>query len=270
MIIANGKTIMNPLVCDTNIWYDIADGNISPNVFKKYDLIGTGINISEFAASPNLLSNLKHLIKALRSMRQYHAVIMKSNFIDHMINLFCDDFVSDDTTNDRLLNEFLVLMQIDINEIPIGDLEDASKQICEIQQKKKEMTSAFNKRIPEIRRIIKDTGGKKEHRKKNFTESHRQFFSDIIFSFSEYFYQKGIKISIDDPNWLKLDFFIRSWDKYFRTMELSNNMILHGNDFADLFNLAYVQPGVKYTTRENKWINLFKSDQILSEYFIDF
>lgn len=269
MIKVNNKLLINPLVCDTNIWYDIADGNISPNALMKYSMIGTGINISEFASTSKLINNPRHLVRALKAMHQYHALIIKSNFMDHMMSLFDESFESNDTTNDRLLDGFSTYMQIDIDEIPIDNIEKASRQIDEIRRMKDETTSAFNVKIPEIRQIIKDSGGKKVHRKKDFFKSHRKFFSDLLSIFSNHYYHKDFRIPVEDSNWTKLDFFIRTWDEYFRSMELSHNMKLQGNDFADLFNLVYVQPGVRYTTRERKWITLFKSDEVLSEYFIE-
>jgi hypothetical protein len=261
---------MIPLICDINIWYGLANKSINPEKLRNYHLVGTGINISEFASTPNLINNLKSVVEAARAMQKYHYIIFKSNFYDHMIARFVEDFEPDDSTNEMLLENLLLLTKIDPeSDISQKNINNATKQISVIIDKKNKIAKDFNTRIPEIRQIIKDTGGKKEHREKDFTISHKRFFLSMISNYSKQFYNEDFRISVEDESWRNLDFFIRAWDEYFRTMELQQGMKLHGNDFADLFNLVYVQPGWKYTTMENKWKALFKQDSLLSGYFVD-
>ena len=108
MIFVNGEPIFNPVVCDTNIWYHIAGGQILLENITRYDLIGTGVNISEFASTDHLINNPSLLINALKAMLKHHKLIMKSNFMDHMLSLFDNKIEIDNTTNDRLLNGFLI------------------------------------------------------------------------------------------------------------------------------------------------------------------
>ena len=38
---------MDNIICDTNIWYDIANGNIKPEKIKRLNLVGTAVNVVE-------------------------------------------------------------------------------------------------------------------------------------------------------------------------------------------------------------------------------
>ena len=41
------------------------------------------------------------------------------------------------------------------------------------------------------------------------------------------------------------------------------------NDWVDLFQLIYVQPGMKYFTMENRWKNIIKASG-MGDYLVDF
>lgn len=270
MIIAGNKALLNPLVCDTNIWYDIADGKISVEKIKKYNLIGTGVNIAEFSATRKMVKDPDKYSRTLKAMLKYHSLIFKDYFLDHILAQFYEDHEIDSTKNDNILEKMLIYMSIDpFKDISDGNYQNTWKHIIEYENLKNEMADSINNRLPLLRDEIKSKEGEENYAAMDLTSAHRNDISNMVEYYAMNGYNKVLKISVEDQKWERLDFFMQTWDKFFRKVVLTKNMKVKGNDFGDLFNLVYVQPGVRYSTRERKWKNLFKSDVTLSEYFIE-
>ena len=65
------------LICDTNIWYDIAqNGNSIKN--RKYQIAATYINIDELSITPNLLTDFELVQKSIIAIfKNYNNAINK-------------------------------------------------------------------------------------------------------------------------------------------------------------------------------------------------
>ena len=68
--------------------------------------------------------------------------------------------------------------------------------------------------------------------------------------------QRSYKLGKNFP-WEKVDLFINVFDEFCKDHEMTNRKV-KPNDFYDLFNLAYVQPGDKYWTKEKYWNRLIE------------
>jgi hypothetical protein len=52
-----------------------------------------------------------------------------------------------------------------------------------------------------------------------------------------------------------IEFFLTAFLQFSRNLEIAK-WVVQPNDLYDLYNLIYVKPGMKYFTREKRWINL--------------
>lgn len=257
------------LICDTNIWYGIADGSINPEILKDYSLVATGINIVEIAQTPMLVSNISLVKNCVKAIKENHKMLFHSNFYDHMISIFDEGFKPNNEASEKVIEGMERLLQADINQIPESNIINTQKGTQGILERKKSFTNEFNKNLYEEKKILQDKSTRDLYKKGDHTISNRRYVAALLIDYHNKFYEGDIKVSEHDPNWSKLDFFMRTWDIYTRKLDLQKDMKLDKNDFADLFNLVYVQPGFKYTTLERKWVSIFKQDPILAKYFIE-
>ncbi|NQT77644.1 MAG: hypothetical protein HQ565_08015 [Bacteroidetes bacterium] len=262
---------MEKLVCDTMIWYYLGNGKINHKDLKGYQLIGTGLNISEFVTTMNLIDNFHAVKSAIKAFLDYDPEIIKMNFGDHMFSRLIDEFIPDSSELDIYLKAMRDFMDIEsLADIPEENksnaLEQSEKKIKELE----DYAEAVNDKLPDVRKTVKDMGSKKDHRKRDFMISHRENIKENILSpYSMQYYGSDYTELIHNDNWSDFDFFFITWDLFLKDLELSGNMKLKGNDLADLFNLVYVQPGYKYATKEKRWKNIFKQDLLLSSFFVD-
>ena len=260
---------MKSVICDTNIWYSVANKKINESRLKDLHLYGTAVNILEISSTPNLIKNIELIVRVVKSMNQHHYLIIKTNPMEHLIVLFNKDYVPDGNVEERLLNGFSTLMNIDTKKIPIENIKKAKKQINKILATQHKVADQINNRLPNIREEIKRKGGKKRHRKIDFTDTWKKFISELVSIYSKEHCDKEYILDIKDKTWENLEFFIYTWESYFKILEIENRKF-DKNDWADLFNLVYVQPGFKYWTLEKKWNRIFKENEKLSKYLYDY
>lgn len=68
---------MQQVICDTNIWYNIANGLISDKQLDGVQLLGTSVNIREIASTPNLVKDIELMSRVVKAMYNYsHKVII--------------------------------------------------------------------------------------------------------------------------------------------------------------------------------------------------
>ncbi len=256
---------MQKTICDTNIWYDISNGEIHQDEIDDKSLIGTSVNIIEISKTPNLISDTELVISAVKSMYSFNHAIMAHNPIEHLIAIFNPEYIPEWKVEERLLRGFSILMNINPKEIPPENLIDTEKQINLLDKADQELLDSVNVNLSSIKLKIKKIG-KKNYRKVDFTESWKQYFSDLVLEYSLKYYQKEIKLDVNSKLWNDVEFFLYTWESYFKNNIEIGNWKLNKNDWGDLFNLIYVQPGFKYWTEEKKWKRIFKENNKLRKY----
>ncbi|GAJ07797.1 unnamed protein product, partial [marine sediment metagenome] len=98
----------------------------------------------------------------------------------------------------------------------------------------------------EIRKKITD---KKKHKEEDTIHLNRNLISLFVSSQTN---DNGLP---NDFEWNKIELFEHTLKQYFMELE-TTDMKVQPNDWYDLFQLIYVQPGDKIWTRENRWKNL--------------
>ena len=257
---------MKEIICDTNIWYNFANGSINKKQLDNPFLLATYINLVELAQTPNITNNPVLYQKTLIAIKNNHDAIIKSNPYEHIIRLFFPEFKPDYTLADKLTSGIEAYISIEPSTIPKSAFEKVDKEIKEVIEFRKSLSDPINNGLHEVRKSIRLNGGKKQRKKKDTIQSWKKFISDTVSFYSKENLNKEYRISIEDRSWPLLNFLLLTFEDYFLELELSGNKKFDFNDWADLLNLAYVQPNKLYWTYENKWIKLFQKNKILSKY----
>ncbi len=259
------KPTMQTIICDTNIWYDLANGKNIDQI-NGVQLIATSVNIMEISSTPNLITNFGLVTGAVKSMYKYNHKVIISNPIEYLIELFYPNYESNTETERRLLERFNILMDINEDDIPLQNKIDAEKQIQEIIKSQNEFVGKFNNDLIPIRQRIKKQVGKDKHRKRDFSETWKQYFSKLVLEYSKQHCNKEYELDASNISWTQIEFFLYTWESYFKNNLEIGNWKLDKNDWGDLFNLVYVNPNFKYWTSENKWNKIFKDNERLRKY----
>lgn len=260
---------MKPIICDTNIWYGIANNIINTDRLKQVSLIGTSVNITEISSSPNIISDIDLVVRTIEAFKKNHDFILINNPMEHLITIFNQDYEPNSKLEDELLKSFEILLNMNINNITQHGIDGAKKRLEKINEDKQKLVDLINNGLPEVREKIKRSEGKKKHRKIDFTKTWKKFISDTVHLYSKDYCSKEYIIDIEDDNWSRVEFFINTWENYFKELDVTKTKI-KPNDWADLFNLVYVQPEFIYWTNDEPWNRLFKKNELLIKYQYDY
>jgi hypothetical protein len=230
---------MQTVICDTNIWYDLAENRKNIDRLVGVELIATSVNITEIASAPYLVSDIGLIARTADAMYKNNHKVVISNPMEYLISLFHWEYEPNTIAERRLLEGLNTLMDMDLNYIPAQNIVDTERQIKEVLDSQNELASRINNGLQKIRQNIKRQEGKEKYRKIDFIDKWKKYFSELVLDTWEYYFKNNLEIG----NW--------KFDK---------------NDWCDLFNLVYVYPGSKYWTSECKWNRIFDSNERLRKY----
>lgn len=256
---------MESVICDTNIWYNLASKRMHIHNYSNVQLIATSVNLIEISSTPNLLNNLSLVASTAKAIHDYASMIIQPNPIEYMIGLFHPDYLPDTTTEARLLGKFNILMSINETEIPKQNIIDTEQQIKELEKSQNDLAAKINNKLLDFRKEIKTKIGKEKYRKRDFIEQWKMFFSTLVKHYSAEYCGKEYELKSDSEAWEQLEFFLYSWDYFFKNNLELGNWKFHRNDWGDLFNLVYVNQNCKYWTIEKKWNRIFDNCECLSK-----
>jgi hypothetical protein len=257
----------NKLICDTNVWYEIASKRIDTSQINDL-LFGTHITCSELASTQRLISNLPFIKDVVTALKQNHYKIILPNPAEHILSIFFHDFIPDVSGSTKILEAFDILINLDTTSIPLEKIEMVQNQIDNIVNPLQNFSNRLNDGLIIIRERVLQQEGRKKHQNADHLIYWKEYISDFVKNYSLEYCEREYIINPNDANWIQLTCFIGVWEKYFKLLE-SENRKFDRNDWADLFNLVYVQPGFKYWTFENKWKNIIRNDHNLKHYFFE-
>lgn len=256
---------MESVICDTNIWYDLANKKYDKSLLNQDQLIGTSINLREIASSPYLISNLNMIVEAVKSITKFHDKIFIDNPMDHIITIFNKDYVSNSKTEEDILNGFTTLLNMNLDDIPVERFKEVKRRLNNITVPSQNLVDQINDGLPAVNQRIKRSIGKQKHRQSDHTMTWKKFISELVSIYSKENCKKEYVIDIYDERWNSLELFITIWERYFNKLEIEKRKI-RKNDWADLFNLVYVQPGYKYWTSDEIWNIIIDENEHLKKY----
>ena len=235
------------IICDTHIWYGIADETIPENRFNsKHKYIATFNSIDELSKTHNLLQCPELVRKAIQKMFDYskpHAIFEPP--VIYLKKIGLPNYNYDVFSNHSQILQFTELIAQG-HYIDVGKEQEYKALLDKRQKKLKEFTSFFNDRAKIIKPNIKD---KVKHRKVDTTAINREFINKIVAHQTN---SEGLPKHFD---WRELELFERTLKVFMNRLE-TGALIFRENDVYDLFLLVYVNPRRKIWTHENLWIEL--------------
>lgn len=234
------------IICDTNIWYHLG---ANPELFEKVKdepICPTNANIYELSKTANVVS-LEHEVRAaIQKMFHFKQnVIYKSPFV-HLASLSTDiEFDVQAEVGTYLQFTELFASGEKIREDKIDEFKkysdtrkDALQQFCDF------INGVIDKRRSEI-------PNKQEHKSKDMVPSTFALLNFMVKVVTER------KYNIESLDLSQAELLVRTLGKFLHNLERSTTKI-KPNDWYDILQLAYVQPGDKYWTKEKKWLSLIQ------------
>ncbi|MBI1226925.1 MAG: hypothetical protein GC192_16965 [Bacteroidetes bacterium] len=245
------------IICDTNIWYGFASGELDFADYSSVNLVCTKVTIDELASSENILDTDKVFLvqRASKIIFSFASEIILESPVHWLIRIGNPDFSIDLSPTKSNLEKLRTFSNLDKEAIDqISRIPELRKKIQNYDKVLDPSFDFINSMSPIVNSNIKNTVGKKQHRKKDTSGGIKKLIQMMI--------DRNIpnsKIDWTNYPWEKIVLFVKTWDLFFKELELSG-MKGESNDWYDLFNMVYVNDNEKYWTLEKKWNRLINSD----------
>lgn len=234
------------IVTDTNIWYRIAEGQISIELAKRLPLAVTAISIIELTSSPKLNTEdgKKKVLSACR------AIIRANPFY---LRLLPYEFAANEYLGKKLKKK-----------ISIGFFHEMCKNKF-IDININERIGYRNGRVNAFRSQLMDQI-KQVHSDKSIKKRLNQPQEAIDISANDFIIEIGETLGINSRkvNYKRLmnrgsglDLYLRARDRFNQVLSLEGQQPAN-NDQFDITNLLYVRKGDLYWTLDKKWLNFIK------------
>ena len=232
------------VICDTNIWYGLADGTIPESEIKKENnYIVTSVSLVELSYTFTLVNNEQLVRNAIRNAINYHSHERFEPPPIYLKILSDPEFIYN--TSEKQ-NHFMEFTSFIANGHSICD-KKGFENFC--RDRKKELTNMsdfFNSKADKIRKSLKD---KSKHRSIDARPINRGLINLFVKSMT---LDEGLSKYFD---WMKIELFENVFMHYLINLETGAKKSVP-NDWNDLFQLIYVQPGETYWTRDAKILRL--------------
>lgn len=257
------------VICDSNVWYGFVDGKYDLSIMTSHNLYTPIKVIEEIATSENLINKPTYVKKALSFALNEPNQILPENPFDHIIGFVDNNHSPNLKDSEFVLDQVVkfISLEDDYSNSKVADpifADMVNRWDKEIEASAQSINEILNK----IRQNIKKGKGKNEHRQLK-TE---QLVKRLIVHMSEQVIQRhklNVNLDWSEFPWDKIQMLITTWDIYFKDLELSGTMKFHKNDWIDILNLFYVQPGTLYWTNEQKWLRIFERGENTRNYVFE-
>lgn len=251
------------IICDTNIWYGIANKTVPNSKINNLYLIASNVTLWEFLTTENWLKNPYMVLRAIKAMFEHSKEIYHENPIDYILQIVDREYKPRDFTANFLLAILRKLVTLNERQIKtyINNVPDFKEHIMRFSNSRKRIENLYNEKAEETKENLKENGiGKKEFRQIDTYNGIKESIKYVVEKYSQF------KIDWDSFDWRKIELFSLIWSKYHKEINISG-MKFQKNDTNDIFNLVYVQPDSQYWTLENKkWAKILKEESELRKY----
>lgn len=254
------------VICDTNIWYQIGCGKIDPKALPdSTELIATYSNLHELASTHKLHRSPVEVKNASQALLEHASSVEKLDPFHHILSLASGRSTIDDSAGKALYKEIQ-----NLTVVPDRHLEDWIKQN---RQLLKDYTDDFDlvvgkltdhindDLLPQVRRSVSSPTSDILQRQKEYAITQRA----VITQWVEMVTGHTLPSEFD---WSLLDLMLGASAQFNTTLELTERMKMHANDWHDFLNMSYVAPGQLYWTREKKWNDYIEAAG-LADYLFD-
>ena len=266
---------MKKVICDTNIWYNIAKGDIPVKSFLGYQLIATGINVLELSSTKNLLHDFDLVKGAIKAMYNHHYQVIEFDVWDYILcyhtSIRYTAFNREIFQSNLELFRGIIVNEFDANFKDKDRLEGLNQRIDTYNQPAEKLAKYLNEGLITTRKKGLDKHGLKSMFKKkirNNETSYNEIRELILESLALRADVQATQL-LGKVDWYNIELFFRTWDLLYKEKILHGNSKFEANDINDLFNMAYVGKDDLYWTKEKSWIRLMKSNPITAKYVFE-
>jgi hypothetical protein len=244
------------VVCDTNVWYNLADGKYDLHKVNTLALCATYTNISELSKTKNYIDRIEVVREAIRQIFKRKANIIYHNALEHIVTIQIPSYPINWAEITPMLK---FTEQIAKGYVVTPGMEQiAASFFTEFRQGLIDMTNEQNQQLKQYQA---DNERALSLEKENFVELNRKRIETFITAYIPDF---EIDANFDWSQVELLHAILGAWIQEL----IATKKTIKTNDWHDLFILAYVQPGDKYWTAENKWKDLITAND-LNHYLLD-
>lgn len=246
------------VICDTSVWYHMAEGKITPDEYRDYKLIGTFMNAYEFSRTPAIVEK-RDIWKAATSL----FFELSSNFrcldpVNHMKKVSNLNF---DNLSERHILKILRMVQERQNQYKYDTLE----KIYDYKEQLEVDANEVMGQVIDFRNGIKNYGPKE----------YGKYKREVVFPVNR---QKHLIITKDlvsmlmgdiEIEWGCVQLFQDTYDEWLMQLSRIDNLKMTNNDWIDVLNLVYVKPGEYYWTKDERKTRNFIKDSGNDRYFVE-
>lgn len=228
------------IICDTNIWYGIAQGRIRRPVAK---LCHTRTVLHEILqAKPADCQRICYAIISQETAGFHlHPVAHIADLLGFVLP---EEYVSESIKQDKQKRSIIQLLAS--RSLAAEERDELDKMTCTFQ----EPIRHFWQALCGVVKDYKNIGGKMEQ-DAHLIETKAHIINWIKAKYPE-------SVETDVINWERIELFLNTFNKWLIELAISARKPKF-NDLVDAFNLAYVQPGTFYWTQDRDWRTLISS-----------
>lgn len=264
LILFKSNSSKQRVICDTNVWYNIAIGNFIPPA--DVVLVPTSFTLFELVSTEKIASDPKLIQKVILAIRKYGRSIIPVNPYDFVIMNHDSSFKGDDKLTFKMLEEFSKVVNMDMSgEFELdSDLKKRISEQCKISREANENFANYcNDKLPELRKKIRATTGIKAHL---MEDTSTRIKTMVLGFFTNYVKEQNINFDPEKIDEKNINLFLKVTENFFKHLETTKNMKVDVNDAIDWLNMLYVRPGDKYLTFEKSWKRYITEDSRIKDY----
>lgn len=260
-VISNTESgCIETVICDTNIWYKIAEGAIKvPIETNSKCLVSTLESVEELCTSPLLLRDYHRYRQAVIAFYHNYGGIITLSPVEYLKVISghpYDDQIWDGWDSMENLLKFIVN-----NESPPDSfLSVFQESLKEYNREKDNTMQRLQNIIQTHRETITNTGRLKRDLS---TRAAKQVNKELAQDFVREVFVGGLDLA-----WDKIELFMCVFEEWMHQQLINKSLKMNHNDWVDLVNLVYVQPGYLYWTHDEKKTKVYAINRKLYHYFI--
>lgn len=235
----NSKTL---IVCDTNIWYYISNGTISKQEIADKYLVGTFITGVELCSTPNAYMDYGRYRTVVEAFTQAHTFYTESPF-DYMKLIS-----GHQSSHSKWDNEIIITLEAILKTKNLPRPELTKRLVDAYIERVKRDNQPFISFIEQYRsNIVNKRQYKIEMNTPGVRLSHLESTKALL----------TVMVGGLALNWEALELCLLTFDEWLRQLLIQPSLKLKANDWKDILNLVYVQPGSLYWTSDERKTKAF-------------
>ena len=244
---------MKKVYCDTNIWYNIAEGK--REIPGDVELCTPITVVEELAITPNQDKDPMLVKKAVQSAMS-GSIVNEVPPFHYIASLDGHEVSMADYPNMRGFLEYT--KRIANNKITPELFQATSEYRIARKNGYKKATAIFNEVVNQAKALKPN---KQDHWRLDTLADNRKLIKLWVKQAT------GYQLS-ETFDWSQLEFFEKSMNYFFKELTLSQRKV-KPNDLVDFFNTVYIQPGTQYWCLDNPWQRVFIAAGGLSKYLYE-